>query len=149
MNIPLNINFQQILLHLFNFTILTGGLYFLLYKPVKDFMDKRTAHYRDMEQKANEKMEEAEKIEEEYKSRLTVIENEIQEKKALAEKDLNEQISAELEEARKQRDKIIAEAQGIAQNEKKKILMEAREEVVKLAMAATKKMLSNEEGSCE
>jgi len=31
---PLNINFQQILLHMFNFVILAFGLYMLLYKPV-------------------------------------------------------------------------------------------------------------------
>ena len=30
MNIPLNIDWQQILLHLMNFVILAGGLYFLL-----------------------------------------------------------------------------------------------------------------------
>ena len=28
---PLNIDFQQVLLHLFNFVILGGGLYFLLW----------------------------------------------------------------------------------------------------------------------
>lgn len=39
MNIPLNIDWQQILLHLFNFSILVGGLYLLLFKPVKNFMD--------------------------------------------------------------------------------------------------------------
>ena len=44
MNIPLNINFQQILLHLLNFVILAGGLYFLLYGPVKKFMDGRQKH---------------------------------------------------------------------------------------------------------
>ena len=36
---PLNINLQQILLHWMNLSILTGGLYFLLFKPVKQFMD--------------------------------------------------------------------------------------------------------------
>ena len=46
MNIPLNIDFQQILLHLLNFAILGGGLYLLLYKPVKQFMEKREAYYR-------------------------------------------------------------------------------------------------------
>ena len=42
---PLNINLQQILLHALNFVILFGALYFLLYKPVRDFMDSRKAHY--------------------------------------------------------------------------------------------------------
>ena len=41
MNIPLNIDWQQILLHLLNFVILAGGLYLLLYKPVKTVMEKR------------------------------------------------------------------------------------------------------------
>ena len=34
MGIPLNVDWQQILLHLFNFIILFGGLWLLLYKPV-------------------------------------------------------------------------------------------------------------------
>ena len=58
--VPLNIDWQQILLHLFNFTILFGALYILLYKPVKDFMAKREAHYAEMDQKAGEALAEAE-----------------------------------------------------------------------------------------
>ena len=46
MNIPLNIDWQQILLHFFNFSILVGGLYLLLFKPMKDFMAKREQHYQ-------------------------------------------------------------------------------------------------------
>ena len=38
---PLNIDWQQILLHWMNLAILTGGLYVLLYKPVKEFIAKR------------------------------------------------------------------------------------------------------------
>ena len=41
---PLNIDFQQIFLHLFNFVVLFAILYFLLYKPVKNFMDQRVAY---------------------------------------------------------------------------------------------------------
>ena len=52
MNIPLNIDWQQILLHLMNFVILAGGLYFLLYKPVKAFMDKRAAYYQEQADQA-------------------------------------------------------------------------------------------------
>ena len=58
MNIPLNIDWQQILLHLFNFSILVGGLYLLLFKPVKNFMDKRAKHYQDMETAAAEREKE-------------------------------------------------------------------------------------------
>lgn len=149
MNIPLNIDWQQILLHLFNFTILAGGLYFLLYKPVKDFMEKRTAYYEKMDAEAVDKLQEAKKLEEEYQNRLNQVEEEINLKKAAAVKEAEEAAGAVLEDARKQKEKIIADAHGIAQNDKKKILMEAKEDIVKLALAATKKMLNNEEGSCE
>ena len=50
MSIPLNIDWQQILLHLFNFAILAGGLYLLLYRPVKQFMERRQTHYEELYQ---------------------------------------------------------------------------------------------------
>ena len=43
---PLGIDFAQIFLHLFNVVILFGGLYFILYSPVKKFMDKREEYYK-------------------------------------------------------------------------------------------------------
>ena len=46
MNIPLNIDWQQILLHLLNFAILAGGLYLLLYKPVKAGISSRPTRPR-------------------------------------------------------------------------------------------------------
>ena len=52
MNIPLNIDWQQILLHLFNFVILFAVLYFLLYSPVKKFMDERQKQFADFENEA-------------------------------------------------------------------------------------------------
>ena len=57
---PLNIDWQQILLHLFNFAILAVGLYLLLYKPVKKFMDNRTKYYEDLDNEAKEKLKTAE-----------------------------------------------------------------------------------------
>ena len=61
MNIPLNIDWQQILLHLLNFVILAGGLYLLLYKPVLAFMEKRQSYYREQDRRAAETLADAEK----------------------------------------------------------------------------------------
>ena len=74
MNIPLNIDWQQILLHVLNFVILFGGLYFLLYKPVKNFMAKREAHYAEMAQKAQSELDSAEKIKADYQEQLKSVE---------------------------------------------------------------------------
>ena len=60
MNIPLNIDWQQILLHLLNFAILAGGLYLLLFKPVKAFMEKRESYYQNMDSEAKQKLQDAE-----------------------------------------------------------------------------------------
>ena len=77
MNVPLNIDWQQILLHLFNFLILAGGLYLLLYKPVKAFMEKRNAYYADLDAAANKKNEDAEAAKKQYQDRLSAAEVEI------------------------------------------------------------------------
>lgn len=65
---PLNINLQQILLHALNFVILFGAMYFLLYKPVKSFMDSRKAHYEKMDEDAKAVLAEAEKTKADYEA---------------------------------------------------------------------------------
>ena len=57
---PLNIDWQQILLHWMNLAILTGGLYFLLFEPVKQFMRKRADHYQELDKLAEDKLAQAE-----------------------------------------------------------------------------------------
>ena len=69
---PLNIDWQQILLHLFNFVILFGMLYFLLYAPVKKFMDKRTEYYKNMDDEAKNKLLKADELKNEYVEKLAL-----------------------------------------------------------------------------
>ena len=64
---PLNIDWQQILLHWMNLAILTGGLYFILYKPVKQFMSKREEYYRELDRRAEEKLSQANQAHETYR----------------------------------------------------------------------------------
>ena len=70
---PLNINFQQILLHMFNFVILAFGLYMLLYKPVVAFMKKREDHFADLEKQAQEAKSQAEATLAEYNAKLAPL----------------------------------------------------------------------------
>ena len=70
MNVPLNIDWQQILLHLMNFAILAGGLYLLLYKPVKQFMAKREAYYQGLADQAADKLREAEALKGDCQAKL-------------------------------------------------------------------------------
>ena len=54
MDMPLNIDFLQIFLHMLNFVILAGGLSFLLYKPVNKFLEQRKAYFAQLEKKNKE-----------------------------------------------------------------------------------------------
>ena len=66
---PLNIDWQQILLHLLNFVILFAGLWLLLYKPVKKFMNGRREKYEKMDADAEKKTAEAEEKRAEYEKK--------------------------------------------------------------------------------
>lgn len=149
MNIPLNIDWQQILLHLFNFAILAGGLYFLLYKPVKNFMEQRIAYYQGLEQEAADKLEQAKAQEEEYRKRLENADLEVNRKKEQAARDAEKTAKMILDDANKQKEQILEQAKQAADHEKEKILQDAKEEIVGLAMAATVKMLHGEAVSHE
>ena len=75
--VPLNLDWQQILLHLLNFLILFAILYFLLYKPVRQFMDRRKAVYQEMDDQARAAKDEAEKLKIQYQQQLTDAEAKI------------------------------------------------------------------------
>lgn len=142
---PLNINFQQILLHLFNFVILAGGLYFLLYKPVKAFMDKRAEQYENMDSAADRKLREAEALKDEYAARLQAAEKEIAEKAAESARKAEKVAEEKINEAKKQQEKIISDAKEAAERQKKRALEEQREEIIELAAGMAEKILHGED----
>ena len=139
--IPLNIDFQQILLHLFNVVILFAILFFLVYKPVKNFMDKRKQEYLDMDKEAENKVKEANELKEEYEEKLRQSEAEIKAMRSEASRDALEKAHAIEEEARDHAEKILELARMQADNEKDKILGSAGEEVAKLAKDAASRAM--------
>jgi F-type H+-transporting ATPase subunit b len=141
MNIPLNIDWQQILLHLFNFAILAGGLYILLYKPIKAFMDKRTDYYKDLDDSANAKLKEAEEVKASYDEKLAGAEAEISEKRKESLAKTQAEADIKIAEARTQADKILKDAKVNIDREHEKMLEESKKEVANLAVEATKKLL--------
>ncbi len=142
--LPLNIDWQQIVLHLFNFVILSVGLYILLYKPVKDFMKKREDHYRHMDEAADEASKKAMEAKERYEEKLLKAEEEIAEMKTEATRAAKEAADITLANAQTQAESIIAEAKSLAESERERILSNARDEVVFLAGEATAKIMDSQ-----
>lgn len=69
-DMPLGLNFLEILLHLFNLAILIVGIRFLIYKPVKKFIEKRKADYKAEEDAANKTRDDAEALKAQYEQAL-------------------------------------------------------------------------------
>ena len=129
MGIPLNIDWQQILLHLLNFTLLFAGLYFLLYKPVKKFMQKREEYYKKMQDEADEMLSHAQASKAEYEQKLADADREIAGKKEDAAVKIKEDAK---EEAKAMRAQIVDGA---------------RKEITEMVNQAAEKILLSEDVS--
>ena len=139
MNIPLNIDWQQILLHLFNFAILAGGLYLLLYRPVKDFMKKREEHYQSMDEAAERARADAAQLQEQYAS-------EIAQKRVEAQRELDQYRAQQMGAARQEAQSILDRAKENAEREHEEMLARAQKELADLAVTATEKLVLKAQG---
>lgn len=132
---PLNINLQQILLHALNFVILFGAMYFLLYKPVKSFMDSRKAHYEKMDEDAKAVLAEAEKTKAGYEAQLKSADEEIARRKREANEALQHA------QAEQQAGEIVRKAREDAAREHERVMEQARGEISELMSAAAEKLV--------
>ena len=142
---PLNIDWQQILLHWMNLAILTGGLYILLYKPVKGFIAKREEHYRQMEGEAADKLAQAEQVRAEYQAKLDGAGEEIRQARAKAQQALQQSTEEQLAQAQEQARQIVAHARAEAEHSRERIMSESRRELKELTARAAKKLAAHPE----
>ena len=145
--VPLNIDWQQILLHLFNFTILFGALYILLYKPVKNFMDNREAHYADMDSKAEQALADAEDSKAAYEKKKADFDEEVREEKSRLSKEIETERERRLEAARGEAEKIISNARSEADREKQEIIESAQKEITGMITDAMEKLTLEQSAS--
>ena len=146
---PLNIDWQQILLHLLNFVILAGGLYFLLYKPVEDFMGKRARQYRELDERARRSHEEAEAMREAAREKLDAMHEEIAQMRIKAVDEIEAEKQQMVAEARAEARRILETAGKTAEQRSKKALADMNEEIRDLAMEAVRKMMLSDENALD
>lgn len=141
MQLPLNIDWQQILLHALNLVILVGGLYALLFKPVKKFMDQRTENYQKMKADAENAQAQAESLKAELSERMKQADAEAQTYRQEAMAKAEKEAGAVLDSARSQAEKIVNAAREKASNEEKQIVQNAQSEIARLSVEATQKLM--------
>ena len=144
---PLDIDWKQILVHMFNFTILAGGIYFLLYKQVKSLMDSRGADYCKREWEMEGRKKDNAAILEECPTLLKSIEKDISQRRAESMRSAEKTAEAYIDNAKKESDRIIRHAQEEARRQKEKAVEEAREEIVELAAAMARKAVEEASGN--
>ena len=144
MNLPLNIDLRQILLHMLNFVILAFGMYFILYKPVKEFMYKRTKIYEDMDSEAKENLASSENLKKEYEQKLSLADEEMKKRKEKSEAQANADAAKIIEKAQKEAEDIISRSKKQAEYESKEALRRANREISEITVAAAKKAIYND-----
>ena len=137
---PLNIDWQQILIHIFNTVLLFGILYFLLYKPVKAFMEKRAEYYKNMNSEAEKVKAEAVALKKEYEMRLVAAEEEIRAMKELTEHEISAMQKEGEVNAIAEAEAIISKAKATAEFERKKILHDAESDITEIVTYAAEKI---------
>ena len=146
---PLNIDWQQILLHLLNFVILAGGLYFLLYKPVEDFMGKRARQYRELDEQARHDREEATAMRKAAQEKLDAMHEEIAQMRIKAGDEIEAEKQQMVAEARAEARRILETAGKTADQRSKKAIADTNEEIRDLAMEAVRKMMLSDENALD
>lgn len=139
---PLNIDFQQILLHLLNFVVLFAILYFLLYKPVKSFMDKRIEYYKKLDDQAKADLARSEQIKAAYEAELAAADEAIAAKNEEARKKLDEANALRIAQAERDAEKILSDARQDAQRERTKLLNSAEREIAEMVADAAEKLVA-------
>lgn len=126
---------------MFNLIILGFGLYYILYKPVKAFMDKREAYYKDLDDSANKKNEDADKLLKEYQDKLAKADEEIRDKKNIAMKELDDKVNSELNKAKEDAKRIVEDAKAQGQKKHDELVESANKDICDLAIKATSKLV--------
>lgn len=140
---PLNIDWHQILIHLFNYFLLMAILTFFLYQPIVSFMEKRRKHYEEIDRDAMGKREEAEKLLEENKRIYEDSDRELKEYRDKQIEETSRLVQEKLDVARDEASKIIIDAKSKASMEHEKIVESANKDIKQMAIELTKKLVKN------
>ena len=141
MNLPLNIDLRQILLHMLNFVILAFGMYFILYKPVKEFMDKRKQIYEATDEKTKENRAKADSLKKEYEQKLSSADEEIKKIREQSELQANADAAKIIAKAQNEAEEILNKSKKQAEYESREALQRANREISEMTVAAAKKMV--------
>ena len=134
----------DLLLNILNIVILFLITRFLVYKPVKKFMQERKDRIDKEKADAEQQLKEAEDLKAEYSSLLAESDNKARQAVLDGENEARKRSAEIIEKAEKQAEQIKQDALTEAQKEKKETLNGMKGEVASLAVSISEKILSRE-----
>lgn len=134
----------DLLLNILNIILLFLITRFLVYKPVKKFMQERRDKLEKEKADAIEQKKEAENLKEEYALKLAQAESDAKKTLLDSESDARQKASQIISDAKQQAEQIKADAVSQAEKEKADALSSLKDEVASLAVDISEKILSRE-----
>ena len=131
----------DLILNILNIVILFVIVRFLVYKPVKKFMDARTARVTAAAEDAGAKAKAAEELSEQLRAQLADAANDADRIRNEAAAAAKAQADNVLKEAGEQADRIVSEAKERAEAEREEVLSSLRSDIASSAEAIAGKIL--------
>lgn len=143
-DLPLGLDGAKIALHLLNFAILMAGLTFLLYKPVLKFIKKRQDTIKSQLEQSELAKKEAEQKMGEYKTKIDLVQTEIDRKIVEADKAMAVQKENIITQANKKAEEIFKKAEADSENERTEAINNLQNEVAEVAVNIATSILERE-----
>lgn len=140
----LGLEWQSIVLHLFNLVILTVGLYFLLFKPVKRMVKERQAKIKKIEKENTKLNDEVKKMKESTEAVLSDAKKEAAVIHENAVKVANQKADDIVSSARKEAKSLIERTEQEMEEEHRKLQKDIEQQITDVSLAVAEKILSRE-----
>lgn len=136
----LGINWQDILLHVFNFALLAILLNELLYNPINKFIENREAYYKNLEIEKLKNLEDSKALLQERTQKLAIIQQEAKEIKDKAVRESQIQANLKIENAQAEGEKIIEQSRIKAKLERDTLIRNTRKDLKEVVVEAAAKL---------
>lgn len=141
---PLGLDLLTLIAHIVNIAVLFLVLRFLLYKPIKNFMENRANSYTQREEDVSKAEKRAKDLKEKYEEQIKNAELESENIVLDSRKDANKRADEIIKQAREQAHEMLELARKEIQEERANAKILMREEVANLAVSIAGRILERE-----
>ncbi len=138
----MGLDWQQILLHVFNLIILVVGLSLLLFKPVRGFMRAREEKYKKSAEEHAKRTDEIKELDAERERKIKSLDKELAEHRKAALGGVEKERKKLLADAQAEADAIVSAGRRRTKKEREAAFAGAREELSDIVVRSAEKLLA-------